>query len=70
MHLALKTKMRYLGLISSFTSSHLNKWEICTKSKLTKKSCPSIYRETELLELIHSDLEDLKQTITRGGKKY
>ena len=59
-HLALKTKMRYLGLISSFTSSHLYKCEICAKSKLTIKLRPSIYRETELLELIHSDLEDLK----------
>ena len=27
-------------------------------------------RETKLLELIHSDLGDLKQTMTRGGKKF
>ena len=26
-------------------------------------------RETKLLELIHSNLGDLKQTMTRGGKK-
>ena len=29
----------------------------------------SVTRETKLLELIHSDLGDLKQTMTRGGKK-
>ena len=30
----------------------------------------SVTRETKLLELIHSDLGDLKQTMTRGGKKF
>ena len=46
------------------------KCEICVESKLTKKSCPSVQRETELLGLIHFDLADLKQTMTRGGKSY
>ena len=27
-------------------------------------------RETKLLELIHSDLGDLKQTMAKGGKKF
>lgn len=27
-------------------------------------------KETKLLKLIHTDLSDLNQTITRGGKKY
>jgi hypothetical protein len=34
-----------------------------------KKPCISITRETELLGLIHSDLGDLKHTMTRGDKK-
>jgi hypothetical protein len=38
--------------------------------KSRKKPCKSITRETELLGLIHSDLGDLKHTMTRGGKKY
>ena len=63
-------KMQYLGLISSFSDACLNKCEICAESKLTKKSCTSVERETELLGLIHSDLGDLKQTMTRDGKKY
>ena len=29
-----------------------------------------MFRETKLLELIHSDLGDLKQTMIRGGKKF
>ena len=41
------------------------KCEICVESKLTKKSCPSVQHETELLGLIHFDLVDLKQTKTR-----
>ena len=46
------------------------KCEICVESKLTKKSCPSVQCETELLGFVHFDLADLKQTITRGGKSY
>ena len=30
----------------------------------------SVSKETKLLELIHFDLGDLKQTMTRGGKKF
>ena len=38
-------------------------------SKL-KRHVVSVSRETKLLELIHSDLGDLKQTMTVGGKKF
>ena len=38
--------------------------------KLTKKTCGLMSRETKLLELIHSDLRDLKQTMTRQGHKF
>ena len=43
---------------------------MCATSKLTKKTYWSMSRETKLLELIHFDLGDLKQTRTRGGKKF
>ena len=46
------------------------KCKICVESKLTKKSCPFVQRETELRGLIHYGLIDLKQTMTRGGKIY
>jgi len=44
--------------------------DVCVESKITKKTCHSVERQTELLGLIHSDLADLKQTMSRGGKNY
>ena len=48
----------------------MNKYEICVESKITKKTYAYDKRETELLSLIHIYLGDLKQIMTRGGKKY
>ena len=47
-----------------------HKCEICVESKLTRTSFQSIERTSEPLELIHSDICDLKFIQTRGGKKY
>ena len=47
-----------------------HKCEICVESKLTRTSFQSIERSSEPLELIHSDICDLKFIQTRGGKKY
>ena len=47
----------------------LTKYEICAKTKITKKPCKFVTRESELLSLVHSDLGDLKHTMTRSGKK-
>ena len=63
-------KMQTLGLINNINYSGLNKCQICATSKLTRKTCGSMTRETKLLELIHSNIGDLKQTMTRGGKKF
>ena len=63
-------KMQTLGLINNIDYSGLSKRQICATSKLTKNTCSSVTRETKLLELIHSDLGDLKQTMTKGGKKF
>jgi hypothetical protein len=63
-------KMNSLGLISSSNYSSMNKCEVCVEAKITKKTCTSVKRETDLLNLMHTDLGDLKQTMTRGGKKY
>ena len=62
-------KMQTLGLINNINYSSLNKCQICATSKLTRKTCGSVTRETKLLELIHSDIRDLKHIMTRGGKK-
>ena len=63
-------KMQTLGLINKIDYSGLSKCQICATSKLTRKTCGSVTRETKLLELIHSYLGDLKQTMIRGGKKF
>ena len=47
-----------------------HKCEICVESKLTRTSFQSIERSSEPLELIHSDICDLKFIQTRGSKKY
>ena len=62
--------MQSLGLINNIDYLGLSKCQICATSKLTKTTCGSVTRKTKLLELIHSDLGDLKQTLTRGGKKF
>ena len=63
-------KMQTLAHINNIDYSGLSKCQICATSKQTRKTCGSVTRETTLLELIHSDLGDLKQTMTRGGKKF
>ena len=63
-------KMHTLGLINNINCSCLSKCQICATSMLTRKTCGSVTKETKILELIHSNLGDLKQTMTRGGKKF
>ena len=62
--------MQTLCLINNIDYSGLSKCQICATSKLTRKTCGSVTRETKLLKLIHSNLGDLKQTMTRGGKRF
>jgi hypothetical protein len=63
-------KMKESGIIKSLSETNMDKCEICAETKITKKPCKSIYREIELLGLIHSDFGDLKHTMTRGGKRF
>ena len=62
-------KLQRIGLINMHDKQS-RKCDVCVKSKITKKVCHSVERQTELLGLIHIDLVDLKQTMTRGGKNY
>ena len=54
----------------SFHIDTKHKREIRVEAKLTWSSFQSIERNTEPLELIHSDICDFKSTQTRGGNKY
>ena len=63
-------KMVELSLIPKLSLENHGKCESCVESKTTKKSCKSVERESNLLSLIHNDLGNLKNTMTRGGKRF
>ncbi|KAL4035835.1 hypothetical protein IC575_004542 [Cucumis melo] len=59
-----------MNLIPKFTFDTSHRCEVCVESKMTKAPFHSTKRMTKPLELIHSDICDLKFVQTRGGKKY
>ena len=59
-----------LDHIPSFHIDTSPKCETCVEAKLTKSSFQSIERITEPLDLIHTDVCDLKLVQSRGGNKY
>ena len=63
-------KMANLGLLPKFDINKTHKCEICIESKFARKPFKSIERSSELLELVHNDICDLKMTPTGGGRKY
>ena len=58
-------KMKECVIINSLSEANMEKCEICAETKITKKPCKSVTRDSELLSLVHSDLGDLKRTMTR-----
>ena len=58
--------MSSLGLIQRL-SKDFEKCETCSKTKITKRPHKNVVRNTELLELIHSDLCEFEGILTRGG---
>ena len=46
------------------------KYEICIQAKMVKKPFSMNERNTEILELIHSDICELNGQLTRGGNRY
>ncbi|GJW68277.1 zinc finger, CCHC-type containing protein [Tanacetum coccineum] len=57
------------GLIPAFDMD-TEKCKTCMLNKITKKPFQNVKHETEVLELIHSDLCDLHATPSLGNKKY
>ncbi|GJV96128.1 hypothetical protein Tco_1547705 [Tanacetum coccineum] len=57
------------GLIPSFDMNTEN-CKTCMLTKITKKPFQYVKRETEVLELINSDLCDMHATPSLGNKKY
>ena len=62
-------RLIYLNHISKFNNFKY-KCETCVEAKQTRTSFNNVKRITEPLELIHTDLCDLKFVQTRGGNKY
>ena len=58
--------MQHLGLIVGFSNSYLD-YVKYVLNKFFFKEMPIFTRGTELLQLIHSDLGYLKQTITEAN---
>src|SRR3954467_6244016 len=48
----------------------LEKCKVCARSKIVRKPFGSVQRETQLLDLIHTDICELNGILTRGGKRY
>ena len=63
-------KLINLNHISTFQIDAKHKCETCVKAKLTSSSFQSVKRYTKPLDLIHSDICDLKLVQTRGGKYF
>ena len=63
-------KLINMECLPNFKIDPNHKYEICVESKLTRTSFQSIERSSEPLELIHSDIRDLKFIQMQGGKKY
>ncbi|KAL8089042.1 hypothetical protein AgCh_038706 [Apium graveolens] len=56
--------------IPKLTIDSKHKCETCVEEKLTRSSFKRVERNTKVLDLIHSDICDLKFAPTRGGNKY
>ena len=61
--------MSSLGLIPK-PSKDFEKCETCSQAKITKRSHKSVVKNTELLELIHSDLCEFEGILTSRGNRY
>ena len=47
-----------------------DKCEICIQAKMTKKPFPRAERNTQILDMIHTDICEYNGILTRGGKRY
>ena len=61
--------MSGLGLIPKL-ENELENCEICSMTKITRKPHKSVERNTELLELIHSDICEFEGHLKCGGSRY
>ena len=63
-------KLINMNCLPKFELDLNHKCEVCVEAKMTKKSFQNIFRNSEILNLIHTDICDFKSIQTRAGKKY
>ena len=70
-HVDNKTLRKLINLnIFSKSECNKSKYQICVESKYVKNPYKCFERNSDPLELIHTDTCDMKSTPLRGGKKY
>lgn len=62
-------RMTELGLITNLGDLSNDKCITCIKCKITCSSFENVERSTNVLDLIHSDMYEMTDTLTKGGKK-
>ncbi|GJX41931.1 retrovirus-related pol polyprotein from transposon TNT 1-94, partial [Tanacetum coccineum] len=69
-HINYKTMKDMLkqGIIS-YSGKHKDKCQICVQAKMKRKPFPKVDRQSEILELVHSDICELNGQLTRGGDR-
>ena len=63
-------KMMDLELVPKSSIDVKRKCEICVQAKQPKRPYKSVQRNSQLLDLIHSDVCDSNRPLTRAGNKY
>ena len=61
--------MSNIGSIPRLTKD-FEKCEACNQAKIIKRPHKNVERNTELLEVIHTNLCEFEGKLTRGGNKY
>ena len=61
--------MSNIGSIARLTKD-FEKCEACNQAKIIKRPHKNVERNTELLEVIHTDLCEFEGKLIRGGNKY
>ena len=57
------------GLIS-YNDLENKKCETCVQAKITRLPFPKVERQTQMLDLVHSDVCEFNDFLTRGGNRY
>lgn len=59
-----------MGLITNLNNSTNDKCITCRKCKVTRSSFMNVQRSSNVLDLIHTDICEMTDTLSRGGKRY